>query len=158
MPRRRILLARPGLGTVSKAPSKSREKAQPSDTVLSGCPLIQGMTLERQFPCLSEMGVYSQHGIKYSPSCRVGKFSLIRRRVCAAEAVNTQTILQGRLQHVRIMHHDNSTDIFNVYQHVWRSYLIDLLGVNLHFTFFNFLHPLGCKFCKFRGVIYTPGV
>ena len=24
--------------------------------------------------------------------------------------------------------------------------LIDLLGVNLHFTFFNFLHPLGCKF------------
>ena len=26
------------------------------------------------------------------------------------------------------------------------SSLIDLLGVNLHFTFFNFLHPLGCKF------------
>ena len=46
------------------------------------------------------------------------------------------------------------------------THLIDLLGVNLHFTFFNFLHPLGVNFCheiytfgcKFRGVIYTPGV
>ena len=111
-----------GPGNSVESAFQVKRKAQPSDTVLSGCPLIQGMTLERQFPCLSEMGVYSQHGIKYSPSCRVGKFSLIRRRVCAAEAVNTQTILQGRLQHVRIMHHDNSTDIFNVYQHVWRSY------------------------------------
>ena len=35
--------------------------------------------------------------------------------------LSARTLIQGRIQHVRIHQGVNSTDIINVYQHVWRS-------------------------------------
>ena len=52
---------------------------------------------------------------------KAGVATLVHKRLGPPTAISSQTILQGRLQHVRIQHQDNCTDIFNVYQHIWRS-------------------------------------
>ena len=46
---------------------------------------------------------------------------LVHKRMGRAEMLSARTLIQGRIQHVRIHQGVNSTDIINVYQHVWRS-------------------------------------
>ena len=52
---------------------------------------------------------------------KAGLAILVHKRMGRAEMLSARTLLQGRIQHVRIHQGINSTDIINVYQHVWRS-------------------------------------
>ena len=52
---------------------------------------------------------------------KAGLAILVHKRLGRAEMLSSRTLLQGRIQHVRIHQGINSTDIINVYQHVWRS-------------------------------------
>ena len=54
---------------------------------------------------------------------KAGLAVLIHKRLGGPEQISTQTHLKGRLMHVRIHQGDNSIDIINLYQHVWRSQL-----------------------------------
>ena len=48
---------------------------------------------------------------------------LVHKRLGGPEQISAQTHLKGRLIHVRIHQGENSIDIINLYQHVWRSQL-----------------------------------
>ena len=52
---------------------------------------------------------------------KAGLAVLVHKRMGRAEMLSARTLIQGRIQHVRIHQGVNSTDIINVYQHVWRS-------------------------------------
>ena len=52
---------------------------------------------------------------------KAGLAILVHKRMGRAEMLSARTLLQGRIQHVRIHQGINSTDVINVYQHVWRS-------------------------------------
>ena len=54
---------------------------------------------------------------------KAGLAVLVHKRLGGPEQISTQTHLKGRLMHVRIHQGDNSIDIINLYQHVWRSQL-----------------------------------
>ena len=54
---------------------------------------------------------------------KAGLAVLIHKRLGRPEQISAQTHLQGRFMHVRIHQGQNSIDILNVYQHVWRSQL-----------------------------------
>ena len=52
---------------------------------------------------------------------KAGLAVLVHKRMGRAEMLSARTLLQSRIQHVRIHQGVNSADIINVYQHVWRS-------------------------------------
>ena len=54
---------------------------------------------------------------------KAGLAVLIHKRLGGPEQISAQTHLKGRLMHVRVHQGDNSIDIINLYQHVWRSQL-----------------------------------
>ena len=54
---------------------------------------------------------------------KAGLAVLIHKRLGGPEQISVQTHLKGRLMHVRIHQGENSIDIINLYQHVWRSQL-----------------------------------
>ena len=54
---------------------------------------------------------------------KAGLAVLVHKRLGGPEQISAQTHLKGRLMHVRVHQGDNSIDIINLYQHVWRSQL-----------------------------------
>ena len=54
---------------------------------------------------------------------KAGLAVLVHKRLGGPEQISAQTHLKGRLMHVRIHQGENSIDIINLYQHVWRSQL-----------------------------------
>ena len=54
---------------------------------------------------------------------KAGLAVLVHKRLGGPEQISVQTHLKGRLMHVRIHQGENSIDIINLYQHVWRSQL-----------------------------------
>ena len=58
-----------------------------------------------------------------SSDSKAGLAVLIHNRLGGPEQISAQTHLQGRLMRVRTHQGDNSIDVINLYQHVWRSQL-----------------------------------
>ena len=54
---------------------------------------------------------------------KAGLAVLVHQRLGGPEQISVQTHLKGRLMHVRTHQGENSIDIINLYQHVWRSRL-----------------------------------
>ena len=54
---------------------------------------------------------------------KAGLAVLVHKRLGGPEQISVQTHLKGRLMHVRIHQGENSIDVINLYQHVWRSQL-----------------------------------
>ena len=52
---------------------------------------------------------------------KAGLAVLIHKRLGGPEQISTQTLLQGRLMHVRVHQGENCVDVVNLHQHAWRS-------------------------------------